>query len=274
MLSRWKRDIRKSIKVSASAGLPAWPTDQAFAHQPDVCYVISIKEHASQKHPLSEQEQARLDALGSFALLDTPPEPAYDLITQLASSICNVPIALMTLVDADRQWFKSRIGLDVSETPRAHSFCAYTMLEESLTIVEDTLNDPRFAQSPLVRGEPRIRFYAGAPLISPEGYGLGSLCVIDREPRKLTTHQTQALAILARTVMALLESRRSNTQLAEARAMIKTLSNLLPICADCGVTRTDDAYWDKVKNLVRQHGNAKDVASLCTDCAKIHAAHS
>jgi len=180
----------------------------------------------------------------------------------------------MTLVDADRQWFKSRVGLNETETPRAYSFCAYTMLEESMTIVEDALNDPRFAKSPLVRGEPHIRFYAGAPLITPEGYGLGSLCVIDREPRKLTTHQRQSLAILARTVMVLLELRRSNTQLAEAQTTIKSLTALLPICADCGVTRSDDAYWDKVKKHIHQHGDAKSMDSLCTDCAKIHAANS
>ena len=243
------------------------------AHPTVVCYLTPIKPHASQKQPFSAEEKARLDALGSFALLDTPPEPAYDLITELASTICNAPIALMTLVDADRQWFKSRVGLNETETPRAHSFCAYTMLEENLTIVEDALHDPRFANSPLVRGEPHIRFYAGAPLITPEGHGLGSLCVIDREPRKLTTHQTQSLAILARTVMALLELRRSNTQLAEAKALIKTLTNLLPICADCGVTRSDDAYWDKVKKHVRQHGDTQAVDSLCADCAKTHAAH-
>jgi GAF domain-containing protein len=180
----------------------------------------------------------------------------------------------MTLVDANRQWFKSRVGLAETETPRTSSFCAYTMLEERLTIVEDTLNDPRFAKNPLVRGEPRIRFYAGAPLITPEGYGLGSLCVLDREPRTLTTQQTQALAILARTVMAMMELRRSNTQLAEARAAITTLNTLLPICADCGVTRTDDAYWDKVKTHLHQHGDPNAVDCLCAECAKTHAAHA
>ena len=247
---------------------------QAVAHPGVVCYLFPIKPHASQKKPFSAQEKARLDALGSFALLDTPPEPAYDLITQLASTICNAPIALMTLVDADRQWFKSRVGLSETETPRTHSFCAYTMLEENLTIVEDARNDPRFAQNPLVRGEPHIRFYAGAPLITPEGHGLGSLCVIDREPRQLQNHQTQALAILARTVMVLLELRRANTQLAEAQATIQKLNALLPICADCGVTRSDDSYWDKVKKHMHEHGDAKSVDGLCTDCAKIHAANA
>ena len=244
------------------------------AHPTVVCYLTSIKPHASQKQPFSAEEKARLDALGSFALLDTPPEPAYDLITQLASTICNTPIALMTLVDADRQWFKSRVGLNETETPRTASFCAYTMLEESMTVVEDTLDDPRFAKNPLVRGEPHIRFYAGAPLITPEGHGLGSLCVIDREPRQLTTHQRQSLAILARTIMALLESRRSNHQLAEAQATIKSLTALLPICADCGVTRSDDVYWDKVKKYLHEHGDTKSVDSLCVDCAKTFAANS
>lgn len=155
-------------------------------------------------------ERARLAALREYDILDTLPEAAYDDISRVAAQICGVPIALISLVDEDRQWCKSRIGLDIVETPRDLAFCAHTILEtDSLLVVEDAARDPRFADHPAVTGEPGIRFYAGAPLVTEDGHALGSLCVIDRQSRKLTEAQQQSLQALARQVVAQLELRRA-----------------------------------------------------------------
>jgi PAS domain S-box-containing protein len=138
-----------------------------------------------QEAPLPSDEAARLEALRALAVLDTPQEERFDRITRIAADLFQVPICTITLIDANRQWFKSCIGLDVRETPRAFSFCAHAVLQDETLVIPDALADPRFADNPLVTGEPHIRFYAGHPLSSPDGYKLGTLCLIDREPRTL-----------------------------------------------------------------------------------------
>ena len=153
-------------------------------------------------------EQARLAQLHAYTVLDTPPEQDFDEIAGLAAQLCQTPIALVSFVDADRQWFKARAGLEVCETPRSDSFCAHAMRHEDVMQVPDALLDPRFATNPLVLGEPHIRFYAGAPLRSAAGAPLGTLCVIDHEPRLLTPTQSAGLATLARHVMVGLELRQ------------------------------------------------------------------
>lgn len=159
--------------------------------------------------PFPPDEARRLDALRACLVLDTAHEPVFDAITELAAAICEVPIALISLVDSDRQWFKSRVGLEVDETPRDVAFCAHALLGEALFEVGNALDDPRFARNPLVLMDPAIRFYAGAPLRDSAGNALGTVCVIDREPRRLSTPQREALTHLATVVMRLLEARKA-----------------------------------------------------------------
>ncbi len=159
------------------------------------------------------QETLRLAKLQDYDLLDTPPEPAYDDITTLAAQICQTPVALVSLVDSKRQWFKSSVGLAVADTPRSIAFCAHTIQRKDLMVVEDTFKSPLFRNNPLVLGPPNIRFYAGAPLITPDGYALGSLCVIDHRPRKLSAEQLEAVACLSRQVVAQMELGRLARQL-------------------------------------------------------------
>jgi len=167
--------------------------------------------------PLPENEPRRLDALRSFEILDTLPEQGYDDIVTVAAQICQTPIAVMSLIDAERQWFKARLGLAASETAREVAFCAHAILEpEKLFVVPDATADPRFAGNPLVIAEPGIRFYAGAPLVTGEGEALGALCVIDRVPRRLDPAQERALAALGRQVMVQLELRRAALRLEQA----------------------------------------------------------
>ncbi|MBD0373832.1 MAG: sigma 54-interacting transcriptional regulator, partial [Pyrinomonadaceae bacterium] len=170
---------------------------------------------------LTENESVRLQALRQFNVLDTLPEQAFDDLTYLASFICGAPISLVTLIDEDRQWFKSRVGLDVAETPRDQAFCAHAIHQPDIFIVKDALKDERFADNPLVTSEPHIRFYAGAPLVTSDGHALGTLCVIDRVPRDLTPDQAHALEALSRQVMAQLEIRRTAQSLESANASLE-----------------------------------------------------
>jgi hypothetical protein len=167
--------------------------------------------------PVPHDEKRRLKVLWEYEVLDTVPEEVFDELTELAARICEAPIALISLVDRSRQWFKSKVGTSVQETSRDISFCAYAITQPGLFIVPDASKDERFAQNPLVTSAPKIRFYAGAPLITPDGHALGTLCIIDKVPRELRPDQKQALLILARHVVSQLELRRRSRELAQAR---------------------------------------------------------
>ncbi len=166
---------------------------------------VNNSPHASQSHT---DEERRLAALCSYNVLDTLPEKDFDDIVSLVSAICDVPVVLISLVDKDRQWFKAHRGVDITQTPRDVAFCAHALGQEDLFIVPDATQDERFAANPLVTGDLGVRFYAGAPLLTPEGEALGTLCAIDSKPRTLTDNQQDALRILSRQVMAQLELRR------------------------------------------------------------------
>jgi PAS domain-containing protein len=186
--------------------------------------------------PLPEDETTRIQTLRSYEILDTEPEQEFDDLTLLASHICRTPVAMITLIDEHRQWFKAKVGSAVSETPRDVAFCAHAILQRDVMVVPDATADRRFADNPFVVNDPKIRFYAGAPLVAPDGQSLGTLCVVDLVPRELTESQVAALEALARQVVAQLELRRrlrheqwvADQRLSEKETAIDLLANQMP----------------------------------------------
>lgn len=216
-------------------------------------------------------ETARLQALRRYKILDTDPEKSFDDLAILASHICQTPVALISLIDSDRQWFKSKHGVNVSETPREVSFCSVAIQQPDLFVVPDASKDPRFSSNPFVVSDPKIRFYAGAPFTSSDGYPLGTLCVVDVVPRALTPSQEGALLALSRQVQAQCELRKNLMELrtalderdrAEAerdRSIIdlqhsldhvKRLSGLLPACSVCKLDVIISADLNAISGVV------------------------
>lgn len=198
------------------------------------------------------EEAARLAALRSACILDTPPEERFDRITRLASKIFDVPIALVSLVDADRQWFKSRVGLTATETPRDMSFCAHTILGADVMMVENATEDERFADNPLVTGDPSIRFYAGCPLTAGDGNRLGTLCLIDRQPRRLSDEQLAVLRDLAAIVSNEIGALELNEALTRQREIETRLHTLMDNVAD-GILMLDSACCIEAFNPAAEH---------------------
>ena len=227
------------------------------------------------KAPLPDNELQRVQALREYAIVDTMPEREFDDLALLASQICRTPIALLNLVDSDRQWFKARIGLDTAEIPRHFGFCSHTILQSGLFIVPDTTADARFASDPLVAGDPRIRFYAGAPLITAAGLAVGTVCVWDRVPRTLSTEQEEALWSLSRQVISQLELRRINrlpaATVADNESKDENLGaeELLRVVTEGTAAVTGSDFF---RSLVRHLSQALVVRyafiAECTDAAK------
>lgn len=188
---------------------------------------------------IPEVESKRTEALLDYQVLDTAPEDSFDALTRLAAYVCQTPIAAIGLVDRNRQWFKSKLGFISQEEPRDITFCAYTIVQNELLIVQDTLTDQRFATNPFVTCDPYIRFYAGVPLINPEGLVLGTLSVLDRIPRDLSSEQQEALRIVALQVVTQLELRRNLRVLKQSITQRKQSEKLL----------RHNAYHDKLTNL-------------------------
>ena len=237
-------------------------------------------------HPPNEAE--RVAALRGYEILDTQPEAAFDDLTFLASFICQTPVALISLVDSDRQWFKSKVGVTATETPRDIAFCSWAILERDIFVVPDTSRDDRFIDNPLVLSDPKIRFYAGAPLTTTSGHAIGTLCVVDRVPRELSSDQMQSLRALSRQVQAQIDLRRNLTrlkkalaardkaeaerdatisQLKAALASVRTLEGLLPMCLSCKRIKDDKGKWLPLERYVRIHSEAHVEHKICPECA-------
>lgn len=220
--------------------------------------------------PIPPDEEVRLRALREYEILDAATEQAYDDVVRVAATICGTEMAAVTFIDEARQWLQAEVGIGARETSRDAAFCAHTILDASPLIVPDARDDARFADNPFVRGAPRIRFYAGAPLITPGGQRLGSVCVFDDAPRELAPPQVEALEALARLVVRQLEQRRTAKQLAEALGQVRTLSGLLPICAYCKRVRDDADYWHEVEEYLGAQTGARFTHGICPSCVAIH----
>lgn len=211
-----------------------------------------------------DYEHARLTALAELDILDSPAEHQFDDIVAAAAGVCETPIALVSFVDADRQWFKARVGLDVTETPRDISFCAHAIEDDAIMEIPDAHADARFAGSPLVVGEPHIAFYAGAPIVMRDGFRLGTVCVIDRQPRALSEVQSQVLGVLRDAVVRELELRR----LAAAND-----EYLFKVCAWCARVQdgAERGEWMSADEFVR---HAYPVShGMCPACMAEHEKH-
>lgn len=204
------------------------------------------------KAVLPDHEKKRLAALKQYQILDTPAEAVFDDLTNLAAQICDTPIALISLVDAERQWFKSKLGLTVSETPRNVAFCNYAIWQKEPLIVEDAWKDARFANNALVTGEPYIRFYAGAPLITSDGLALGTLCAIDRIPRQLTKKQISALQVLSRQVISQIELRKNLAEFQQAQSLLIAQKQMLQVVSNTtSVNQALNAVTQQQKEILQ-----------------------
>ncbi|GAB2964215.1 hypothetical protein GCM10027048_36980 [Hymenobacter coalescens] len=221
---------------------------------------------------MTSTEEQRLDALRAYDILDTAPDADFDALTRLAAYICGTPISLISLVDANRQWFKANYGLNgVAETPREHSFCQYAMVSGGVYEVEDTTVNPIFMANPLVTQDPNIRFYAGAPLVTPAGEPLGALCTLDTRPRHLSEEQRDALRTLAREVVSHLELRRARIQLEKER---DKMDGLLRMANDKAAhlysAEREEIFVKQDHKLVRLHTAQISYLEALGDYVNIH----
>ncbi len=228
------------------------------------------------------QEAERIQVLREFGILDTEPEASYDQLTEMAATLCAAPVAVISLVDQERQWFKSRVGLTPAETPLDVSFCAHAIQQDSIMIIPDTIEDLRFQANALVVDGPKFRFYAGVPLITAEAQKLGTLCVLDTVPRQLSEREISFLEKLAKQVMSLLESRRiyrlrqafTNEQaqqideLKSALNQFEWLDGFLTVCSSCRSIQDENKNWLSLEAYIREHSAAEFSHGICPDCRK------
>lgn len=239
--------------------------------------------------PVPTDEQQRLARLRSYAILDTEPEQGFDDLVQIAAHLFGAPMALVSLVDAERQWFKAKVGLEACETSRDVAFCAHAIVERQPLVVPDARLDPRFAANELVTGDPHIRFYAGAPLLVGTGSAVGTLCVIDVVPRTCSPDSLSMLQKLAAMVVDRLELRRKLEELRSALAArdeadaarertvadltsaldrVRQLEGLLPICSGCRQIRDEQGSWRQLEHYLVARGAARFTHSICPACVQ------
>lgn len=220
----------------------------------------------SSLRPLTESE--RQAALASYRVLDPDPERAYDDIVEVAARVCGTPTAFISFVDGDGQWFKARVGLEEADARQRAAVCARAILDGAPLVVPDLGQDPRFRDDPLVRREPGPSFYAGVPLRTAEGYGIGTLCVMDHRPRELEPGALETLEALAGLVMNELELRRTAERLTDVLERVRVLGEVIPLCGGCGRVRNDDAYWEKVETYLAHQVGTLVTHGICPPCAE------
>ncbi len=211
------------------------------------------------KPPLPANEKDRVRSLQLYKVLDTGSEKILDDLTQLAASICETPMAAISLIDEKRQWFKSKVGIDAEETSRDIAFCAHAILDDKVLVVEDATHDRRFSGNPFVMESPNVRFYAGAPLMVSDGHALGTLCVIDNKPRRLSMDQHKALETLRHAVVTQLELRR-------ALEDFQCVQKMLRMCAWCKRVHVERDTWEPVEAYIHRRAQAELTHGVCPDC--------
>lgn len=216
--------------------------------------------------PLPSNEHERLRALESFQIIDSPRTPHFDDLAQQAAIGLGMPIALITFIDEDRQWVMASVGIKLEGTSREHAFCAHTIMGDEVMVVEDTHADERFKDNPYVLGDPCFRFYAGAPLLTREGHALGSICVLDTKPRRLSPSQRAYLKDLANQVVHLLELERAARALKEVLHDEKLAKTLTMICAYCDHTQAQDGTW----HATAPQSDAHKTHGICPVCFEVH----
>ena len=218
--------------------------------------------------PINEAE--RLKALSEYRILGTKPEQNYDDITKIASLTCDTPIALLSLVDTNRQWFKSKVGVDVEETVRDWSFCAHAIHSPEPLIIEDALQDERFVDNPLVQGEPQIRLYAGFPLQNDQNHRIGTLCVIDRKPHSLTDVQCKIMESLARQAVSFLELRKRSIKLIESFCSLTEAGGIISTCSYCRKAKDTNGHWMHLDKYLSSRTNLNFSHGICDTCIEEH----
>jgi len=220
--------------------------------------------------PSISNEEERLRALSEYRILGTQPEQCYDDITKIASLTCGTPISLMSLVDVNQQWFKSKCGLETQETSRDISFCAHAIASSEPLIIEDALLDERFKSNPLVVEEPKIRLYAGFPLQTPNDQRIGTLCVIDRKPGHLSDKQHQVMEALSRQVVTLLELRKRSIRLLDALTHMHNMEGILTTCSYCKEVRDTDGEWQHLEKYLSKITDIRFSHGICDSCMEKH----